>query len=121
LAAGVRNQQCFSRHAVYEAGDLSVDLRLDRENRGSRISLVGQVGNRTVPAAALANVPVSLMAGQRVVAQAMGNEYGEFHFDYGPTQHLRLHLPVGAAGKSIEVRLHELPIADSSRDDALPE
>lgn len=121
LAAGVRNQQRFSRHAVYQAGDLAVDLRLDRENKGSRISLVGQVGHRTSPAAVVANVPVSLMAGQRVIAQTMSNEYGEFQFEYEPAAHLQLHVPVGAAGKSIEVRLHELTMADSSRDDVLPD
>jgi hypothetical protein len=98
-----------------------VDLRLDRENKGSRISLVGQVGHRSTPAAAIANVPVSLMAGQRVIAKAMSNEYGEFHFEYDPTQHLQLRVPMGPVGKSIEVRLHELTLADSSRDDVLPD
>jgi hypothetical protein len=118
LTAGVRNQHRFSRHAVYQAGELYVDLRLDREVKGGLISLVGQVGHGTQPSA-IASVRVSLMSGERVVAHTLSNQHGEFQFEYHPTQHLRLHMPVDADGQSIEVRLNELSIPDPRRDDPL--
>jgi hypothetical protein len=114
--AGVRSGQRPSRRAVYQAGDFCVDLRLDRED-GGQVNLVGQVGHCTVPAKAVASVRVSLMAGRRVIAQALSNENGEFHFEYQPAPHLRLHVPLDSTCYPIEVSLQELSDGHSGRDD----
>lgn len=105
--AGVRSGQRLSRRAIYQAGDVCVDLRLDGED-GGKVNLVGQVGHCTVPAKAIASVHVSLMAGRRMIAQAVSNEYGEFHFEYKPAPHLRLQVPLDSTCYPIEVDLQEL-------------
>ena len=92
--AGVRAQQRVSRQALYEAGDFCVDLRLESESEGARVSLVGQIANRKDPEMRIANVPVLLLSGRQVAGHAVSNEFGEFQMTYRPSRHLRLYVPV---------------------------
>src|SRR6266852_279086 len=107
LPAGVRTQQRLSRQALYEAGDYSLDLRLENESGTSRVTLVGQIQNRKQPGKRLGGVPVLLFSGKQVLGQALSNSLGEFQMEYAPTQHVRLYLPVRQAGKRIKVLLNE--------------
>jgi hypothetical protein len=118
LPAGVRSRQRLSRHAMYEAGDFCVDLRLENERSAGKVNLVGQVGNRKAPESTIANVPVSLLSGHRVVAEAQSNEYGEFHLEYEPKRELWLQVPV-KEDVAIEVRLNELCAEDAIPQDPL--
>jgi len=106
--AGVRGQQRITRQAMYEAGDYSVDLRLEQERGAATVALVGQIVNRVTPEQKVADIPVVLMAGQEILARARSNEFGEFQFEYQPRQPLSLHVPVERAGQEIEVRLQDL-------------
>ncbi len=107
LPAGVRTQQRLSRQALYQAGDYSLDLRLENESGTSRVTLVGQIQNRKQPGKRLGGVPVLLFSGKQVLGQAFSNSLGEFQMEYAPTQHVRLYLPVRQAGKRIKVLLNE--------------
>jgi hypothetical protein len=104
LPAGVRTQQRLSRQALYQAGDYSLDLRLESESGTSRVTLVGQIQNRKQPGKRLRGVPALLFSGKQVVGQAVSNSLGEFQMEYGATKHLRLYVPVRQAGEQLRCR-----------------
>ncbi len=97
LPAGVRSQHRISRQTLYEAGDYAMDLRQEHERGSRQVTLVGQIAKRSEPAAAVADVPVYLLAGKSVVARAVSNEFGEFQMEYDPRKHLRLYASVDTA------------------------
>jgi hypothetical protein len=99
LPAGVRTEQRLSRHALYQAGDYSLDLRLENERGSFRVALVGQIQNRKRPARHQGGVPVLLLSGKQIVAQAVSSSLGEFHMEYTPTKRLRFYVRVRQAGK----------------------
>src|SRR5712692_3903143 len=94
LPAGVRTQQRLSRQALYQAGDYSLDLRLENETGTCRVTLVGQIQNRKRPSNWLGGVPILLVSGKQILAQAVSNSLGEFQMEYKPSKHLRLYVPV---------------------------
>ena len=103
LPAGLRTQQRLSRQCLYQAGDYSLDLRLENERGSPRVALVGQIQNREQPGKRLGSVPVQLLSGKQVLAQATSNSLGEFQMEYEPSKHLRLYVPVRQAGKRVDV------------------
>jgi len=103
LPVGLRTQQRLSRQALYQAGDYSLDLRLENERSSFCVALVGQIQNRKEPGTHLGGVPVLLLSGKQIVGQAVTNSLGEFHMEYAPTKHLRLYVSVRQAGKRIKV------------------
>ena len=108
LVTGVRSHHRIARQAMYEAGDYSVDLRMEQERGARTVVLVGQIANREKPEERLAEIPVLLMSGDELVGEAKSNEFGEFQMEYAPRQPLSLYVPVDGAGQEIEVRLKEL-------------
>ncbi len=113
LPAGVRMRYRLSHQALYRAGDLSLDFRLDHE-RGARYAvLVGQIANRKEPRKRMIHVPVFLISGKQIVARAVTNQLGEFHIEYEPKARLRLYVSADD-GKCIEVSLHRL-LADNAK------
>ena len=115
LPAGVRTQQRMSRQTLYQAGDYSLDLRLENERGTSRVALVGQIQNRKQPGKWLGDVMVLLVSGKQVLALAVSNSLGEFQMEYAPTKRLRLYVPVRQAGKRIEMLLTQ-PIGRTTRE-----
>jgi len=103
LPAGLRTQQRLSRQYLYQAGDYSLDVRLENERGSPRVALVGQIQNRKQPGKRLGSVPVQLLSGKQVLAQATSNSLGEFQMEYEPSKHLRLYVPVRQAGKRVDV------------------
>src|SRR3989441_12665535 len=103
LPAGLRTQQRLSRQALYQAGDYSLDVRLENERGSPRVALVGQIQNRKQPGKRLESVPVQLLSGKQVLAQATSNSLGEFQMEYEPSKHLRLYVRVRQAGKRVDV------------------
>ena len=99
LPAGVRTQQRLNRQTLYQAGDYSLDLRLEKEPGSPRVALVGQIQNRKEPGSHLGSVPVLLLSGKQIVAQAVSNSLGEFQMEYTPTKRLRLYARVRQARK----------------------
>ena len=116
LPAGMRAQDRPSRHALYEAGRYYLDLQLEHQPSSGLITLVGQLADREKPATSTANVPVLLMENKSLLASALCNRFGEFQLEYEPTtRHLRLHVPLRAAGKRLEVPLDCLTPGRPSR------
>ena len=104
LPAGVRTQQRLSRQALYQAGDYSLNLRLENESGTSRVTLVGQIQNRKRPSKWLGGVPILLVSGKQVLAQAASNSLGEFQMEYEPSKHLRLYVPVRRPANALTCR-----------------
>ena len=115
LPAGLRTQQRLSRQYLYQAGDYSLDVRLENERGSPRVALVGQIQNRKQPGKRLGSVPVQLLSGKQVLAQATSNSLGEFQMEYEPSKHLWLYVPVRQAGKQIEVPLSR-PVGRKARE-----
>ena len=104
LPAGVRTQQRLSRQALYQAGDYSLDLRLENETGTCRVTLVGQIQNRKRPSNWLGGVPILLVSGKQILAQAVSNSLGEFQMEYKPSKHLRLYVPVRRPANALTCR-----------------
>src|SRR3989441_2870094 len=104
LPAGVRTQQRLSRQALYQAGDYSLDLQLDKERGSPRVALVGQIQNHKQPGKRLGGMPVLLLSGKQILAQAGSTSLGGFQKEYKPTKRPWLFWGGGPAGKRIDVR-----------------
>lgn len=106
--AGARSNAQGMRHALYEAGDYSVDLRLEEHPGSTRMNMVGQLAVRSQNVSSLDGIPVVLMSGREVLAQAVSNQFGEFQLEYEPKQRLKLRVPIQQRRESIELQLGSL-------------
>jgi len=112
--AGVRSRSRITRHALYEAENYSLDLRLEQQRGAARVTLVGQVANREEPGKPLSGVPVFLMAGRKIMGRAIGNAFGEFQKEYQPKQRLQLSVqPDAGTRKRIVVSLSRFNAPDA--------
>ena len=103
---------CGSRMLLFRAGEYSVDLRLEAEPEHPNWTLVGQLSNDDNPSDEMANLPVLVMAGKKVVGKTFSNEFGEFILPDLPRQRLRLCVPLASEGQQIDLalnRFHESP------------
>jgi hypothetical protein len=96
---------CGSRMLLFRAGEYSVDLRLEAEPEHPNWTLVGQLSNDDNPSDNMANLPVLVMAGKKVVGKTFSNEFGEFILPDLPRQRLRLCVPLAAEGQQIDLAL----------------
>jgi hypothetical protein len=103
--AGARSGTPGMRHALYEAGEYSVDIRMEEERGSTRVNMVGQLALREHTTDSLDRIPVMLMSGRKVVAEVVSNEFGEFQLSYEPDPHLKLHVPIRARKQCIELHL----------------
>lgn len=115
LPAGIRAHNPLARHALFEAGNYCLDLQLEQQPASGLIRLVGQLADRTNPETSSAEIPVWLKERKRLVATTLCNRFGEFQLEYAPERNLRLHVPLSAAGKRLEVPLKELSPAPRTR------
>jgi hypothetical protein len=106
--AGARSNAHGMRHALYEAGDYSVDLRLEEHASSTRMNMVGQLTVRSQTISSLDGIPVLLMSGREILAEAVSNEFGEFQLDYQPKQRLKLYVPIQQRKERIELQLGSL-------------
>jgi hypothetical protein len=106
LMAGVRGEAQASRQALYQAGDYSLDLRLEQEGSYASVTLVGQVASAQMPAAELSNLPVAIVSRGTVLVQTVSNGLGEFHVEVPPEPDLTLFIQVNPE-RSIEASLDQ--------------
>src|SRR3989442_11143239 len=103
LPAGLRTQQRLSRQYLYQAGDYSLDLRLENERGTSRVALVGQIQNRKQAGKRLGGgVPGLLVSGKMILAHARSNSLGEFKMECAPQNTQRLYVAVRRLGKLVQ-------------------
>ena len=106
--AGARSRVQNMRHALYEADDYSVDVRLEEHPDSCRVNLVGQLAVRSQAVSSLHGIPVVLMSGRQVLAEALSNEFGEFQLEYEPKRQLKLCVPILERRERIELQLGSL-------------
>ncbi|HEY3381193.1 MAG TPA: hypothetical protein VGK32_05450 [Vicinamibacterales bacterium] len=115
LPAGIRGSERTSRQALYEAGDVYVDLRLEQRPGQPEIALVGQLLCPADVALSVARRPIVLTSGREVLTATSSNEHGEFHLEYIPAGRMRLHIPVEEGARRIEIALNPLMAPIMSR------
>jgi hypothetical protein len=97
LPVGVRSAAVAARQVVYEAEDLTVDLRFDRSAQSHAFSAVGQILDRKMPKESLTGTSIVLWTPDgQLVATAETNEFGEFQLEFEPHDQLRLTARVGS-------------------------
>jgi len=106
--AGARSRTPGTRHALYQAGDYSVDIRLEEERGSTRVNMVGQLALRSHTTDSFDGVPIMLKSGRKVVAEAVSNKFGEFQLSYDPRPQLKLHVPIHERRECIELQLGSL-------------
>jgi hypothetical protein len=104
LAEGVRRRDVTSRHLLYQAEELYLDLRLEPDPRASRAALVGQLVDLRDPLRPVPPVPVLLLSEDEVLTRTRTNGFGEFQMDVASHRPLRLCLALDGE------RLVEVPI-----------
>jgi len=106
--AGLRSSWQVGWQGLYQAGDCSLDLRIEPELKTSRAAVIGQITNAAMPESKLDNVPVFLKAGKNVVASTVSNRFGEFQIEYEQQARLQLWLYLEGGAKRIQVPLKTL-------------
>jgi hypothetical protein len=117
LPVGLRARHRMTRHMMYQAGDHSVDIRIEHLRAGGSVTLAGQIISRANPERPIALLPVLLLSGKKILAHAVSNGFGEFQLEYRPTRRLRLYLQ-GAQDLQRQI---ELPLDCAAGDKTSPE
>jgi hypothetical protein len=105
--AGLRATWQVGWQGLYRAGDCSLDVRIEPELKSSRAAVIGQITNHVAPEFAMSNLPVSLRAGKRIVAETVSNRFGEFQMEYEEQAQLKLFIHL-TESKVIQVPLKKL-------------
>jgi hypothetical protein len=106
--AGIRASWQVGWQALYRAGDCSLDLRIEPELRSSRATVIGQISNHTLPNTEMTGIPVCLRSGKLVVAETLGNRFGEFQMEYEQQGRLQLCVYLDGGARCIQVPLKRL-------------
>lgn len=92
--AGTRDLQSPHRQILFEADDYTVDVRWEQADAQHTV-VIGQALEREETPKPLVDLPVYVMAEDKIVARAQTNRFGEFQADKLPKKPLRLCLLVG--------------------------
>jgi hypothetical protein len=114
-AVGVRSGRQLARQTLYEAGDYTIDLRLEPDVDPTQVVMVGQIANRLHPEQQAAEVPIVLRGGQQEVGRAVTNQFGEFQLVYRPRIPLRLLIPVPRRRDHVEIVIPRVKKKDRRR------
>jgi hypothetical protein len=95
--AGVRAAAATSRHVMYAANRLSIDMRLEAEPRSERINLAGQISLASVQEQDYPPIPVVVSGKSGHLATTTTNGFGEFQLSFVPEQGLQISFAI--AGK----------------------
>jgi hypothetical protein len=103
--AGLRGHAAGSRHLLFLAGSLSIDLRLVASRMTTRQIVIGQVADAEKPDEGCSGCQVEILAGERAVETTSANALGEFELQFVPEPDLALlvsvanrrpvHVPLG--------------------------
>jgi hypothetical protein len=76
--AGVRAGAAFSRHVVFDAGPLVIDLHIETASRAGWFQLAGQIVDRYNPARSVGDIWLSLVDDRQEISSFQTNQLGEF-------------------------------------------
>jgi hypothetical protein len=114
-AAGVRaSATAFSRHLVFGARSLVVDLHIDTSSRAGYFLLAGQIADRNAPDEPLENVWLSLVDDRQEITTFRTNELGEFRCTFDLRRALKLMVYAGRDVVAIPMETLFDPSTDSN-------
>ena len=79
--AGVRSAASRSRQLLYGTATYRIDVRIEPQIDSDKVVLIGQILNSADPKQQLADVPVSLWKGRKMLAVSTTNHQGEFQIE----------------------------------------
>jgi hypothetical protein len=79
--AGVRSAANHSRQLLYGTATYRIDVRIEPQIDSDKVVLIGQVLNSADPNEKLAEVPVTLWKGRKILAASVTNHQGEFQLE----------------------------------------
>jgi hypothetical protein len=93
VPAGVRaSVASYSRHLLFGAQSLAIDLHIDAGSRPGSFLLAGQIIDKSNPEGPFARATVSLVDGDLVVSTFETNEFGEFQCTFELRSNMKLHV-----------------------------
>ena len=95
--AGVRSVSDASRHVMYAAGQISIDMRLEPEPKSERMNLAGQISMASAEENEFPAIAVVVSGKTSDLATTTTNRFGEFHLAFVPEQGLQISFAI--AGK----------------------
>jgi hypothetical protein len=81
VLAGVRSGASHSRQLLYGTATYRIDVRIEPQIDSDKVVLIGQVLNSADPSEKLAEVPVTLWKGRKILAASVTNHQGEFQLE----------------------------------------
>lgn len=81
VLAGVRSGASHSRQLLYGTATYRIDVRIEPQIDSDTVVLIGQVLNSADPNEKLAEVPVTLWKGRKILAASVTNHQGEFQLE----------------------------------------
>lgn len=101
LPAGLRGTSRLNRHLVFREHDLLVDVQVEPEHEAGQQCITGQVQSTRVPTEELADLPVMLLEGSRILMSTRTNRHGEFIFHAATRAEMGLR--VFCRGRRVEI------------------
>ncbi|MFZ3379699.1 MAG: hypothetical protein WA306_16150 [Candidatus Acidiferrales bacterium] len=90
LLAGVRSSANHSRQLLYGSATYRIDVRIEPQIDTEKVILIGQILNSSDPHERLAEVPVTLWKGRKILAESVTNHQGEFQIECAMDSSFRL-------------------------------
>jgi hypothetical protein len=81
VMAGVRSSTGRPRQLLYGTATYRIDVRIEPQIDSEKVVLIGQILNSAEPKERLADLPVSLWKGRKMLAVSTTNHQGEFQIE----------------------------------------
>lgn len=78
---GVRSAASRSRQLLYGTANYRIDVRIEPQIDSEKVVLIGQILNSAEPKERLADVPITLWKGRKMLAVSTTNHQGEFQIE----------------------------------------
>ena len=92
VPAGVRAAAAYSRHLLFGAKSLAIDLHIDSGSRPGWFLLAGQIIDKSNPDNPFGRAVVTLMEGDLQLSTFETNEFGEFQCAFDLRKDMKLHV-----------------------------
>lgn len=76
--AGVRGARHAARQVLYQKGTCCIDIRLEHDTKAKKLNVMGQVLDSGESGRGVGSILVEVVQGEKPVATATTNSYGEF-------------------------------------------
>ena len=90
VPAGVRAAAAYSRHLLFGAKSLAIDLHVDSGSRPGWFLLAGQIIDKSNPDGPFGRAVVTLMDGDLAISTFETNEFGEFQCTFDLRKNMKL-------------------------------